>query len=220
MYYFYAFNSGMKNTAHKNSFWRGFLSFIRTKDFLKHAGIALISLLIFLYLLFTALDFYTGHGEKVEVPDFSNKSLIELGPFAEEKNLKYEITDSIYMPDSKPGVVVKQDPEKGSSVKPGRTIYLYISTILPPQMEMPQLADRSYRQAVFMLQSFGLKLGKTIYETGFPGAVLRQIVDGKEYTAEDIKAAKKKNKPIMIRKGSKVALVVGKEEEILIDSVK
>ncbi|MFN5182269.1 MAG: PASTA domain-containing protein [Bacteroidota bacterium] len=209
----------MKKEHKKDSFLSSYLSFIKTKSFFIHLGLSVFTLFISMFLLFKFLNFYTDHGDKVEVPDFSEKSIFELEKFLEDKDIKFEITDSVYLPKSKPGVVIKQEPKKGSFVKPGRTVYLYISTILPPKMEMPQLVDRSYRQATFMIQSYGLKLGKTTYEVGFPGAVLKQIVDGKEYTAEQIKEARKKNNPIMIRKGSKISLVVGKEEEIVLDTI-
>lgn len=209
----------MGKSEHNVSFFKGYLSFIKTKRFFFHLALAAITLIIIIFFIFKGLDLYTGHGEKVEVPDFSSKSVFELDHFISDKKVKYQIIDSLYQPKLKPGIVIKQDPLKGSFVKPDRTIYLYVSTLLPPKMEMPLLADRSYRQAVFMIQSYGLKLAKTTYETGFPGAVLKQIVDGKEYTAEEIKEAKRKNQPILIRKGSKISLVVGKEEEIVIDSI-
>jgi hypothetical protein len=210
----------MKKKDANPSFIKGYFKFIKTSGFFKHLLLALVSLCLVSYLLFKFLGIYTGHGEKVEVPDFTNKSVLELKEFTKDLKIGFKIVDSVYMPKSKPGIVIKQEPKSGSNVKSGRFVYLFVTTLVPPQMEMPQLAERSYRQAVFMIQSFGLKLGKTTYEIGFPGAVLKQIVDGKVYTAEEIKEAKRKNKPILIRKGSKVSLVVGKEEEKSLDSVK
>ena len=70
-------------------------------------------------------------------------------------------------------------------------------------MAMPKLVDRSTRQAVFMIESYGLKVGKITEIAGdCKGCVLKQYFNGKEIMPGDA-----------IKKGSKIDLSVGKKEE-------
>ena len=99
--------------------------------------------------------------------------------------------------------MIKQDPEAKSMVKHNRIIYLYVTSTQAPQMAMPKLVDRSTRQAVFMIESYGLKVGKITEIAGdCKGCVLKQYFNGKEIMPGDA-----------IKKGSKIDLSVGKKEE-------
>ena len=181
---------------------KDFFIFLKSKLFLKHILIASSCLLILLWCLIKFLNVYTHHGEVAEVPDFRGQSIQELDNFVKEKNIRYLIIDSIYDPSEKSGVVVKQDPEAKSLVKHNRIIYLYVTSTQAPQILMPKLVDRSERQAVFMIESYGLKIGSVKEITGdCKGCVLQQFYDGKEIKAGD-----------PIKKGSKIDLYIGKKE--------
>ncbi|MBK8369503.1 MAG: PASTA domain-containing protein [Bacteroidetes bacterium] len=178
-------------------------SYLKSKTFFKHLALATVSLVIVLWALFKLLGVYTHHGETAEVPDFKGKAIAELDNFVKDKNVGYTIIDSVYSPDEKPGIVIKQDPEAKSMVKHNRIIYLYVTSTQAPQMAMPKLVDRSTRQAVFMIESYGLKVGKITEIAGdCKGCVLKQYFNGKEIMPGDA-----------IKKGSKIDLSVGKKEE-------
>lgn len=156
-----------------------------------------------LWVLFKLLGVYTHHGETAEVPDFKGKTISELDAFVNGKHVGYVIIDSIYDPNEKPGIVLKQDPEAKSLVKHNRIIYLYVTSTQAPQMAMPKLVDRSTRQAVFMIESYGLKVGKiTEIAADCKGCVLKQYFNGKEIAPGDA-----------IKKGSKIDLAVGKKDD-------
>ena len=179
-----------------------FFEYIKSKVFFKHIAIALVSLFIVLWALFKLLAVYTHHGETAEVPDFKGKAISELENFVEGKNVDFVIIDSIYDPKEKSGIVVKQDPEAKSLVKHNRVIYLYVTSTQAPQIAMPKLVDRSTRQAIFMIESYGLKVGSINEIAGdCNGCVLKQFFNGKEI----IPGAP-------IKKGSKINLMVGKKE--------
>lgn len=181
---------------------KDFFAFIKSKAFLKHLIIALVSLIILLWLLFKLLGVYTHHGETAEVPNFKGKLISELDNFISDKHVRYVIIDSIYDPEEKAGMVIKQDPEAKSQVKHNRLIYLYVTSTQAPQMEMPKLVDRSTRQAVFMIESYGLKVGKITEIAGdCKGCVLKQLYNGKEIAPGE-----------PIKKGSKIDLAVGKKD--------
>jgi eukaryotic-like serine/threonine-protein kinase len=159
---------------------KGFFAFLKSKQFFLHFGLAVLTIVITLWILVKMLNSYTKHGETVEVPDFKGKAINELNDFMTGKDLRYLIIDSIYAPKEKPGTVIRQDPETKTKVKRNRTIYLYVTGILPPQITMPKLIDRSERQAILMIESYGLKVGKISQVPGdCSGCVLGQFVKGK-----------------------------------------
>lgn len=182
---------------------KDFFAFLKSKVFLKHFLIAVISLVVVLWILFKLLNVYTHHGETAEVPDFKGKKIAELDAFIQNTNVRYIIIDSLYDPKETAGIVIKQDPEAKSEVKHNRMIYLYVTSTQAPQIAMPKLVDKSTRQAVFMIESYGLKKG-TITEVAADckGCVLKQLYKGKEIKPGDA-----------IKKGSKIDLVIGRKEE-------
>lgn len=181
---------------------KDFFAFIKSKAFFKHLLLALLSLIVVLWILFKLLGVYTHHGESAEVPDFKGKSINELDNFIADKYVRYLIIDSIYDPEEKAGIVIKQDPEPKSMVKHNRMIYLYVTSTQAPQIAMPKLVDRSTRQAIFMIESYGLKVGKIEEIAGdCKGCVLKQFFNGTEITPGS-----------PIKKGSKIDLAVGKKD--------
>lgn len=182
---------------------KDFFGYIKSKVFLKHLALSVVSLAVVLWALFKLLAVYTHHGETAEVPDFKGKAIAELDKFVSDKNVGYIIIDSVYSPEEKPGIVIKQDPEPKSLVKHNRTIYLYVTSTQAPQMAMPKLVDRSTRQAVFMIESYGLKVGKITEIAGdCKGCILKQFFNGKEIAPGEA-----------VKKGSKIDLAVGKKDD-------
>lgn len=178
------------------------LSFLKSKQFF--IQISLILALIFLIVFFTLrwLSSYTNHGEFVVVPDFKGQNVSSLEEFVKDKAITYEIIDSIYDPKEKPGIVLRQDPESKIQVKHNRTVYLYVTGKVAPQVIMPKLIDRSERSARLILSSYGLKIGKvTERAADCNGCVLSQLIQGRE-----IEPGKG------IKKGSVIELVVGKKD--------
>ena len=168
-----------------------------------HFAIASFSAIVFLWIFFQCMNLYTDHNDVVSVPDFKGKSILELDKFIEGKEITYKIIDSLYLPDQLPGIVVNQDPLVNGKVKKNRTIYLYVSSTVPPQIMMPKLIDRSLRQAMSMIESYGLKTGRITYiNDPCMNCILRQQIEGKEIQPGS-----------PIKKGSKIDLIVGKGDK-------
>ena len=182
-------------------------NFIRSEIFLKHLIYYLVFVALVCLIISLWLSSYTSHGKTIKVPDFTGVKLGELDKFVSDKKVKYLVVDSIYDTKSPKGTVIKQEPEPKAEVKDGRTIYLYVNSILPPSVVMPKLIDRSLRQAQAMLTTYGLKLGKVKFiPDQCANCVLDQLVKGKKIEQGAI-----------IAKGTLVNLVVGKglsEEEV------
>lgn len=179
------------------------LSFLKSKQFFIQTGIILVLIFCIVFATFKWLSSYTHHGDFVLVPDFKDQSITGLDDFIKDKGVTYQIIDSIYDPKEKPGIVLRQDPDSNVKVKHNRTIYLYVTGMVAPQISMPKLVDRSERQARFILSSYGLKVGKVVEkQADCNGCVLAQLVKGKDV-----------EQGAAVKKGSIVDLVVGKKDQ-------
>jgi len=127
------------------------------------------------------LNIVTEHRRIVEVPDFNNMSIRDAERFAAQKEVRIEVTDSIYAPRRAKGVVVAQNPRPGQSVKRGRRVMLTTNAVMPKMVTMPNLVGLSMRQAKAELLSRGLYLGRLIYVTDMAtNNVLRQLYQNRE----------------------------------------
>ena len=181
-----------------------FGQFLKSKQFYIHLLIIVCAVLLFLFGLSKWLSNYTEHGDYVLVPDFRGQKIQDLEKFADTSHVKYQIIDSIYDPSEDFGKVIRQDPEPKSKVKHNRNIYLYVTGMVPPQVKMPKLIDRSERQARLIIETYGFKVGHISYKKGdCKGCVISQSIKGKEITAEQ-----------SVKKGSTIDLVVGDDNSI------
>jgi len=189
--------------------FKGLFQFLKSKTFLKHIIIYSVVVGLLSWGLLSWLGSTTNHGKTINVPDFTAITLADLDKFVADKNIRYLVIDSVYDTKLKPGVVIKQEPEPNAEVKEGRTIYLYVTSILPPSIQMPKLIDRSLRQAAAMITSYGLKLGTTKFiPDQCANCVLDQLVKGRRIEPG-----------ATIPKGTLIHLVVGKglsNEEVAI----
>ncbi len=175
------------------------LLFFKSKYFFINLGLAILIGVFAFWYSFKSLNSFTHHGETVVVPNFSNVKTEELDNFISDKSLTYEIIDSIFDFKVAGGVVVKQDPEKNESVKQNRTVYLTVSAKLAPLVKMPNIVDASMRQALALLESYGLKVGKRKYQADpCVNCVLSQSMNGNSIEPGT-----------MIPKGSYIDLVLG-----------
>lgn len=161
-------------------------------------------LIVVVVLVGLALTFFyvylpqtTNHGETITVPNLEGMHMEELDGFL--RGLRYEVNDSTYSDEHPPLTILKQYPKPGSKVKEGRKIFLSVNRISPPTVPVPELVDRSLRNAEAVLKSNELRRGKITYKPSpFLNLVLEMRVDD-----EIIDAGAR------IPKGSVIDLVVG-----------
>lgn len=145
----------------------------------------------------------THHGRVITVPDLTNMSVSEARSIASSKDLKIEVTDSVYIRRMGRGMVYSQNPKEGSSVKKGRRILLTINSVTPKQTQVPNLVGYSMRQAKAELLSRGLNLGKLVYVDDIAtNNVLKQT-----YRNREIKPG------TLVDSGTEIDLVVGLNSE-------
>lgn len=174
-------------------------SFLRSKSFRNNLLIAVVALVVLGLSMQFWLNSFTKHGENISVPDFRGMSQEKAQSVSEENNLEIVVVDSLYEIGKKPGVVLDQDPAPKANVKEGRAIYVTLNASLPPKVKMPNLIDVSLRQAEAMLESYGLKVGRTSYKPDMAkNAVLEQ-----RYKGAPIAPGKE------VSKGAAIDLVLG-----------
>ena len=133
------------------------------------------------------------------MPDFSGKTMDNLDDFAADNKLKYIIIDSVYDFKKPKGTVISQEPYVGAKVKEYRTIYLTVVAKTQEQVSVPDLIDLSLRQALSILETYGLKPGRIDYtHSEFKNAVLQQRYRGRAINSE-----------MTVKLGSAIDLVLG-----------
>lgn len=136
----------------------GLSAFYAKHPIICHVLMILTSGIVLLWLAMIFLDFWTNHGATVNVPDVKGKTYVEAVTVLEASDLKAEIADSIFDQGLAPGSVVEVWPHAGTSVKPGREVYLTVVSFQPRQVTITApLTDISSRQAMTYLQSLEIK---------------------------------------------------------------
>jgi beta-lactam-binding protein with PASTA domain len=175
------------------------IQFLRSRIFWKNVLIALSVTVGLVLLVQISLYFYTGHGKKIKVPDFTGMSLQQVDRLCAQNNLKWVVQDSTYFEESPRGAVLDQYPEPGAGIKENRKIFIITNCWFPQMIKMPKAFDMPYRQAERVLASAGLRIANIEYIPHFaPTYVLEQKVGGRQITVGSD-----------IPKGSGITLVVG-----------
>jgi beta-lactam-binding protein with PASTA domain len=162
------------------------------------AAMAIVALIS--YLFFHWITFTTHHGQEITVPDLRKLSAEQ----AEEKlaalDLDYVILDTVDFRSEFPKLtIVEQEPKAGSKVKEGRKIYIKINASTYTMVSVPDLIEKTYRQAVPTLEAIGLSEGTITYKPYLgKDMVLEMLLNGKKLKAGD-----------KVLKSSKIDLVLG-----------
>lgn len=140
------------------------LSFFKSKVFFKQLAIAIIALFILVFLMLKWLNITTNNGKFETVPDLTGKSIEVAKIELEKNNLVMQIQDSAnFNPDYPKFSVIAQDPKVNDKVKENRKIYITLNPSGYRKIAVPDLRQKSFRQAKPMIEALGFKIGKTIY---------------------------------------------------------
>jgi len=169
------------------------------KPLLQNILIGIGGLFFLLIVFFLSLGWITGYGKTAKVASVVGQSYVAAQIQLEKEGFEVVILDSIYVDSIAKLAVIRQTPEADEIVKAGRTIYLTINRMVPPQVEMPSLVGFSLKSAELYLQSLQLRLGAITYKPDFArNAVLDQLFNGVPI-AQGVK----------IPLGSSISLVIG-----------
>ena len=174
--------------------------YLLSRVFFKQAGIALLIVIAILFLFLQWISFSTNHGEEILVPDLSRLSVEQAEEKLDDLNLEYVLLDTMDYDASFPKFsVVKQDPAFGQKVKENRKIYIKINAGGFESVQIPNLIEKTLRQAEPTLRGLGLEIGEIKYVPYIgKDMVLKLSQDGRELKPGD-----------KVKKSSKIDIEVG-----------
>lgn len=151
---------------------------------LKNLVAAAVYLAALLGITAVGLNLITRHGKTVKAPDFTNLTVPEARKLASQGDVQIKVVDSVFVRRLAGGVVYRQQPKAGATVKKGRSIFLTINSVVPRKVVMPNLYGYSVTEARAELQNRGLNLGKLSYVRDIAtNTVLAQSCEGREAKA-------------------------------------
>ncbi|RAJ13461.1 PASTA domain-containing protein [Olleya aquimaris] len=140
------------------------ISFLKSKVFFKQLAIAIVASVVLVFLMLKWLDVTTNNGDFETVPDLKGKSIEVAKMELEQNNLELKIQDSAnFNPNYPKYSVIDQDPKANAQVKENRKIYITLNPSGYRKIAVPDLRQRSFRQAKPTLEALGFKVGKTTY---------------------------------------------------------
>ena len=199
---------------YKNKFM-SLRKYLTSRVFLTQVFLAALIIAVLGYLFMHWLTFTTNHVNEITVPDLSKLTEEQVEEKLDELDLTYVLLDSLdYRSDYPKYSVVQQDPLPGAKVKEGRKVYIKINSSGFSSVKVPDLIEKTYREAVPTLKALGLEEGTITY---IPNLGKDMVLDMR-YKGRSIKAGEK------VLKSSKIDLVLGDgkasyEEDIANDSI-
>ncbi len=172
------------------------------------AAIAIIVVLSYLFMHW--LTFTTDHGHEITVPNLAKLTEEQVEDKLDELDLDYVLLDSVdYNSDFPKYSVVEQDPLPGAKVKEGRKIYIKINASGFSSVRIPDLIEKTYREAVPTLKALGLEEGTITYIPNLGKDMVLEM----RYKGRNIKAGDR------VLKSSKIDLVLGDGKESYVEEV-
>ena len=177
--------------------WKKFLT---SPVFFKNFALALLIVVISVFGVMKFLSVATNHGEEIPVPNLAKMSIEKAEERLDNIDLEIHLLDTVdYNPSFPPYSIVEQDPLPAVTVKDGRKVYVKINSGGYSRVVLPELVQKTYRQALSTLRALGLEEGDVKYvEYMAKDVVLEVKQNGKKLKAGD-----------KILKSSKIDFVLG-----------
>ena len=139
---------------------------------------------ILIFIAYFFAGWYTKHGEVVEVPNITGKQFDVAEDMLDDADLDIEVIDTGYNKSLAAGIILEQDIEGGTRVKPGRTIRVKINSGQARLVALPDLADNcSAREAMVRLKNVGFEQIRTELTMGDKDWVYGIKIHGKTVAA-------------------------------------
>ncbi|WP_228850744.1 PASTA domain-containing protein [Aegicerativicinus sediminis] len=159
------------------------IKFLTSKTFLKQIALAAVAVIVISFLILQWLKNTTNHGEFVEVPDLTGKSLKMANMELKDQDLAMEIQDSAnFNPNYPKFAVIEQYPLPGAKVKENRKIYLILNPSGYRKVAVPDIVKRTFRQAKPTLEAVGFEVGKITYVDD----IGKDVVLGMKHDGQDL----------------------------------
>ncbi|MBA4134832.1 MAG: PASTA domain-containing protein [Flavobacterium sp.] len=183
--------------------------YLTSKVFFAQVLAAMAIFAVIAFLFFHWITYTTNHGQEITVPDLSKLSAEQAEEKLDALDLDYIILDTVdFRPEFPKLTIVEQEPKAGAKVKEGRKIYLKINAAKYTMVAVPDLIEKTYRQAVPTLEAVGLKEGNITYKPYLgKDMVLEMRMNGKKVKPGD-----------KVLKSSKIDLVLGDGKVVFDDT--
>ena len=207
-----AFSAVLKE--HTLYFLRTLWSFLRSPAFLRNIAAIAVTLGILYFILVFSLRIFTHHGSSLQIQDFTGMPVDLAEESAKANNLSLVITDSIFLVDEKPGVILNQTPEAFSRIKKDRSVYVTINSFMPPPITLPGLVGSyDYDQYTRKLQRLGIKyriIEKRFDQKLEANTILFFYCNGEEITDSKLREG------VKVPKGSTLDFVITERKSDLV----
>src|SRR5690606_6296503 len=138
--------------------------YLTSRAFFTQVFLAALIIALLGYLFMHWLTFTTDHGNEITVPDLSKLTEEQVEEKLDQLDLSYVLLDSVDYRNNYPKYsVVQQDPLPGAKVKEGRKVYIKINSSGFSSIKIPDLIEKTYREAVPTLKALGLEEGTITY---------------------------------------------------------
>lgn len=172
---------------------------------MRHFILAVCSAIVLVCVASQLLGVITRHNQHIVVPEFVGTELSQALQAADAAKLEIHVSDSLYVPAYKGGVVLDQNPKAGSEVKSGRNIFVTVNSYKQRKVQLPYVTGYSLRQAKNILEVAGLEIDEIRYVPDIAtNYVIEQRVDG---------AVVEEGSDKQVYVGSAVTLIVGQSDK-------
>jgi eukaryotic-like serine/threonine-protein kinase len=184
--------------------------YLSSRVFFAQLFAAILIVAVLAYLFMHWLTFTTDHGHEITVPNLAKLTEEQVEEKLDELDLDYVLLDSVDFNSEYPKFsVVEQDPLPGAKVKEGRKVYIKINASGFSSVKIPDLIDKTYREAVPTLKALGLEEGTITYIPNLgKDMVLEMRFKGRNLKVGD-----------RVLKASKIDLVLGDGKESYVEEV-
>ena len=175
-------------------------NFLTSRALLIQLAIALVITVVTIFGVLKWMDSTTNHGQEIPVPDLTKMSIKRAEQALKKNKLQYVILDTMdYNKSYPPYSVMQQDPLPTVTVKENRKVYIKVNAGGYNDIKLPDLLQKTYRQAIPNLRAIGLMEGKKTYTPHLAkDVVLEMWQNGKKLKPGD-----------MVKKASKIDFVLG-----------
>ncbi|WP_452224195.1 PASTA domain-containing protein [Lacinutrix chionoecetis] len=140
------------------------VKFLTSKTFFKQLALAILAVVVLCFIMLKWLNITTNHGTFETVPNLKGKSINVAKIELDKNNLVMEIQDSAnFNPDYPKFSVIDQDPPANEQVKENRKIYITLNPSGYRKIPVPNIINRTFRQARPTLESLEFEIGKKTY---------------------------------------------------------
>ena len=185
-------------------------NYLTSRVFFVQVLAAVVIVAVLSYLFMHWLTFTTDHGHEITVPNLAKLTEEQVEDKLDDLDLDYVLLDSVdYNSDFPKYSVVEQDPLPGAKVKEGRKIYIKINASGFSSVRIPDLIEKTYREAVPTLKALGLEEGTITYIPNLGKDMVLEM----RYKGRNIKPGDR------VLKSSKIDLVLGDGKESYVEEV-